>query len=114
LVILKDYNQIIQTIYHDDGKSLEAVAFDEGSGKIATCSRSEVYIYKPYGKDEGALKVRIFPFSRGAKLMVLSGLSKALPVSIILMTLFIHSHGDQRRSYWPDLESYIFLLHQIH
>ena len=31
--------------------------FDELSGKIATASPSTVHIYKPYGRDEGELRV---------------------------------------------------------
>lgn len=32
---------------------------DEATGKIAVTSSEEVHIYKPYGKKEGALKVRL-------------------------------------------------------
>ena len=32
---------------------------DEATGKIAVSSSEEVHIYKPYGKKEGALKVRL-------------------------------------------------------
>lgn len=33
-----------------------AVDLDEGSGKIAICSEYKVYIYKPYGYEEGAVQ----------------------------------------------------------
>ncbi|KAI9842429.1 MAG: regulator of (H+)-ATPase in vacuolar membrane [Sclerophora amabilis] len=56
LVILGGVDRILQTIYHDDGLELEAVAFDEEFGKIAVCHDSTVLVYRPYGKDEGALK----------------------------------------------------------
>ncbi|KAI9761570.1 MAG: hypothetical protein M4579_000962 [Chaenotheca gracillima] len=56
LVILGGVDQILQTIYHDEGTALEAVAFDEDSGKIAVCHDSTVLVYAPYGKEEGALK----------------------------------------------------------
>lgn len=39
-------------------QDLEAVALEEASGKIATCSGSIIYVYRPYGKDEGALRVK--------------------------------------------------------
>jgi hypothetical protein len=55
-VILNGNDTIHQTIYDDDDTHLEAIAFDEASGKIATCCNSEIRVYKPYGLDEGALK----------------------------------------------------------
>ncbi len=36
---------------------MEAVTLDEATGKIATCSNTNIYVYKPYGQDEGAVKV---------------------------------------------------------
>ena len=36
---------------------MEAVTFDEATGKIAACSNANIYVYKPYGQDEGAVKV---------------------------------------------------------
>lgn len=56
--ILGDSDTIVQTIYDDDPTYLQAVAFDESSGKIATCTASTVRIYKPFGRSEDALKVR--------------------------------------------------------
>ena len=58
LVILSGPHTLIQTIYGDELLALESVAVDETSGKIAVCTTEEVHIYKPYGKKEGALKVR--------------------------------------------------------
>lgn len=57
LVILGGPHDLIQTIYHEDTSALDAVAIDEVSGKIGTCSKEELYIYRPYGRIEGALKV---------------------------------------------------------
>ena len=57
LVILGGPNDLIQTIYLDDCEALEGVTIDEKFGKIAVCSLEEVYIYKPYGREEGSLKV---------------------------------------------------------
>jgi len=57
-VILRSYDTILQTIYDDDDTPLDAIAFDEAYGKIASCTSHVVRIYKPYGKSEDALKVR--------------------------------------------------------
>lgn len=57
LVILGGPHDLIQTIYHDNAGALDAVAIDEVSGKIGTCTNEELYIYRPYGRIEGALKV---------------------------------------------------------
>lgn len=53
---------ILQTIYDDDESPLEAIAIDEGSGKIATCTSSNIRIYRPYGQGEDALKVCYYEF----------------------------------------------------
>lgn len=58
LVVLEGANKLLQTIYEDEVEDLDAVALDEASGKIATCSGSTIYVYRPYGKDEGALRVK--------------------------------------------------------
>lgn len=55
--ILTDARTIVQTIYDDDERPLEAVAFDESSGKIACCTSTQVRVYKPLGLQENALKV---------------------------------------------------------
>jgi hypothetical protein len=57
LVVLTGPDTILQTIYDDDEAELEAIAIDEASGKIATCVGKSVRVYRPYGRDEGALKV---------------------------------------------------------
>ncbi|OHE91594.1 WD repeat domain-containing protein [Colletotrichum orchidophilum] len=54
--ILGDAETIVQTIYDDDPSHLRAVAFDESSGKIATCTDAVVRVYKPFGQTENALK----------------------------------------------------------
>ncbi|KAL5596500.1 hypothetical protein BROUX41_006726 [Berkeleyomyces rouxiae] len=45
--VLADAQSILQTIYDDDDHVLEAVAFDEARGRIATCTRSTARIYAP-------------------------------------------------------------------
>lgn len=48
---------MIQTIYDDDDQTLDAVALDERTGKIASCTATQVRIYKPLGLRESSLKV---------------------------------------------------------
>ena len=55
--ILTGPHSLIQTIYLDECVALESLALSEGTGKIAACDSTVVYVYRPYGKDEGALKV---------------------------------------------------------
>ncbi|KAJ6098223.1 hypothetical protein N7499_002597 [Penicillium canescens] len=56
LVILGGPQKLLQTIYVDDTDSLEAVAFEETSGKIAVCGGPDVFVYQPYGIQGEALK----------------------------------------------------------
>lgn len=55
LAILCD-DTLIQTIYDNDERKLEAVAFDEFSGKIAACTGSTIRVYKPFGEGDDLLK----------------------------------------------------------
>jgi hypothetical protein len=55
--ILSGAHSIYQTVYDDDETPLEAVAFDESTGKIATCTATQVRVYKPLGLQDNALKV---------------------------------------------------------
>jgi hypothetical protein len=61
LILLTGAQKLLQTIYIDDADELEAVAIEESCGKIATCSRSKAWVYKPSGRKEGVLRVR-FPY----------------------------------------------------
>ncbi|KAF2874374.1 RAVE protein 1 C terminal-domain-containing protein [Massariosphaeria phaeospora] len=56
LVLLDRPNHVLQTIYIDEESDLEAIALDENTGKLAACSTTQIYIYQPYGQDEGAVK----------------------------------------------------------
>ncbi|BCR86495.1 WD repeat protein [Aspergillus chevalieri] len=56
LVILGGPQKLLQTIYVDDTETLEAVAVDEATGKIAVCGGPDVFIYQPYGIQHEALK----------------------------------------------------------
>ncbi|KAI1084389.1 regulator of V-ATPase in vacuolar membrane protein [Whalleya microplaca] len=56
LAILSDPDTIHQTIYDNDERRLEAVAFDESSGKIAACTGATVRVYRPLGHGDDSLK----------------------------------------------------------
>ncbi|PTU23083.1 hypothetical protein P175DRAFT_0454418 [Aspergillus ochraceoroseus IBT 24754] len=56
LVILGGPHKLLQTIYVDDTKALEAVVIDEASGKIAACGGPDVFIYQPYGIQNETLR----------------------------------------------------------
>ena len=58
MVILGGPQDILQTIYIDDVDALEAITIEETSGTIAVCGGQNVYIYKPFGREEDVLKVR--------------------------------------------------------
>lgn len=58
----------MQTIYIDEETELEAVAVDEGTGKLAACSTRHIYIYQPYSVEYDVYKVRsnVRMFHQGA------------------------------------------------
>ncbi|KAI1435612.1 RAVE protein 1 C terminal-domain-containing protein [Xylaria sp. CBS 124048] len=56
LSILSDPGTVLQTIYDDDPRKLEAVTFDEFSGKIAASTDGTIRIYRPLGRGRDALK----------------------------------------------------------
>ncbi|KAL8927727.1 MAG: hypothetical protein Q9208_002142 [Pyrenodesmia sp. 3 TL-2023] len=55
-MILDGPCSLLQTIYHEECCALLAVTIDETTGKIATASSNEVYVYRPYGKQDGLLR----------------------------------------------------------
>ena len=55
--ILEGCHGILQTVYDEGEQTLEAIAFDEATGKIATCTLTQVRVYKPLGSREDTLKV---------------------------------------------------------
>lgn len=54
--ILSDPEKLLQTVYYDNEQPLEAIVFDEASGKIAVCTNELVRIYRPFGLEDDALK----------------------------------------------------------
>ncbi|OTB04577.1 hypothetical protein M426DRAFT_320691 [Hypoxylon sp. CI-4A] len=87
LAILSDPETILQTIYDDDERKLEAVSFDESSGKIAASTDATVRIYRPlsHGDDGGSPKWALqtsFDVDSGATPVTLSwGSSEELLVA---------------------------------
>lgn len=66
LNILTGPCNLVQTIYQDECNVFESVVFSDSTGRIATCDTKSVYIYRPYGREEGALKwslQSIYPIS---------------------------------------------------
>ncbi|KAL1651809.1 regulator of (H+)-ATPase in vacuolar membrane [Didymella pomorum] len=56
LIILDRPNHVVQTIYIDEESELEAVAVDEGTGKLAACSTRNIFVYQPYSVEYGVYK----------------------------------------------------------
>ena len=68
LVVLTGPQTVAQTLYDDSGEHLEAVSFDERSGKIAVCSRRVAHIYYPRTDAGSSLRVtspHVLAFGRG-------------------------------------------------
>jgi hypothetical protein len=101
LSILSDPGTVLQTIYDNDDRRLEAVAFDESSGKIAACTDGTVRIYRPLGHTDDSLKVSLLrPRPLGLRysgLMVASGHYK-LPSRSKVLLHPLHSHGVAPRN----------------
>ncbi|KAF2110546.1 WD repeat protein-like protein [Lophiotrema nucula] len=101
LIILDRPNHALQTIYVDEESELEAIALDEESGKIAACSTKNVYIYRPYGQDEDAIKWSLqgsvpFPNPDDSITTISWGLSDELLVGSACLSLFsTHSATEQ-------------------
>ncbi|POR36261.1 Regulator of V-ATPase in vacuolar membrane protein 1, partial [Tolypocladium paradoxum] len=55
--VLEGSRTILQTVYDEDvDRELEAIAIDEASGKIATCTAAQARVYRPFGVGDGDLK----------------------------------------------------------
>ncbi|KAI0401415.1 WD repeat domain-containing protein [Xylaria palmicola] len=76
LAILSDPDTVLQTIYDDDSRPLEAVAFDEVSGKIAASTAETVRIYRPLGRTHDSLKVSYPPRQTSRSATQLTGPSQ--------------------------------------
>ncbi|KAJ6787479.1 hypothetical protein PWT90_02703 [Aphanocladium album] len=56
LTILDGPQKVIQTVYDDNGDELEAIAFDDASGKIAVCTTNSIRVYRPSARPDDPLK----------------------------------------------------------
>ncbi|PQK17752.1 hypothetical protein BB8028_0008g02590 [Beauveria bassiana] len=56
LTILDDPQKIIQAIYDENDDELEAIAFDDASGKIAVCTTNSIRVYRPSARFEDPYK----------------------------------------------------------
>jgi len=56
--VLSGSHRAIQTVYDDDSEHfLDAIALDEATGKIATCTSKQVRIYRPLILQDESVKV---------------------------------------------------------
>ena len=80
VIILDGPNSILQTIYLELSDELIAIVLDELSGKVAAASSSTVHVYKPYGRDEGALRVcRPYPLGYSDLVLILETVVATMP-----------------------------------
>lgn len=56
---MDDPQKVVQTIYDDNDDELEAIAFDDASGKIAVCTTDSIRVYRPSARPEDPFKVRM-------------------------------------------------------
>ncbi|KAF2426534.1 WD repeat protein-like protein [Tothia fuscella] len=100
LVILDGPNNILQTTYHELPDELVAIVFDEISGKVATASASTVHVYKPYGRDEGALRWSLqchLDVDKDDAIETLSwGLDEELLIGSSSLTLYSTHNGTEQ------------------
>lgn len=98
IVILDAPDHVLQTTYQELPEELVAIIFDEISGKIAAASASTVHVYKPYGRDEGALRWSLqchLPIGPEDNIETLSwGLDEELLVGSSSLTLFATYNGS--------------------
>ncbi|KAF1831934.1 hypothetical protein BDW02DRAFT_571508 [Decorospora gaudefroyi] len=115
LIVLDRPHHVLQTIYIDEESELEAVALDEGTGKLAVCSTQHIYIYQPYGQDEGAVKWSL----QGSMSLpdpddTITTLSWGMPDELLAgsasLTLF-NTHGETERIWTKQLASPVKFAH---
>ncbi|KAF1981333.1 WD repeat protein-like protein [Aulographum hederae CBS 113979] len=100
LVILDSPHHLLQTTYEEEGNTLNAVALDETSGKIATCYGATVLVYQPYGHEEGAVQWALqcqLPLDNDDNVETLSwGQDQELLVGSAVLSLFATHNGPER------------------
>ncbi|KAF2036460.1 hypothetical protein EK21DRAFT_52161 [Setomelanomma holmii] len=111
LILLDGPDHVLQTIYIDEEFELEAVALDEGTGKLAACSTRHIYIYRPYGRDEGAIKVTMsLPNPDDSITTVSWGMPDELLVGSASLTLF-NTHGETEQIWTKQLANPVKFAH---
>ncbi|KAI9711287.1 MAG: regulator of (H+)-ATPase in vacuolar membrane [Bogoriella megaspora] len=103
LIVLGGPDDVLQTLYNEDEEELVAVTIDEGSGRIATCTRNLVYVYQPYGQDEGALKWSLrCTLSPDEITQPLSTLSWGIEEEVLVgaSSLFLYSTNNGAEQLW--------------
>ncbi|KAJ8608458.1 hypothetical protein MRB53_039623 [Persea americana] len=92
--------ELLQTINHNDDETLECVALDEGSGKLAVSNGKCIYIYKPVDPSFEALRSTYTPSSPSTH--PLATLSWGLPEELLTSSdsLTLHSTSPVPRSLW--------------
>ncbi|KAL5114044.1 regulator of (H+)-ATPase in vacuolar membrane [Pleosporales sp. CAS-2024a] len=115
LVILDRPDHVLQTIYVDEELELEAVALDEGTGKLAACSTQHIYIYQPYRQDESVVK-----WSRQGSMALpdaddsITTLSWGMPDELLVgsasLTLF-NTHGETEQIWTKRLANTVKYAH---
>ncbi|KNG49742.1 wd repeat-containing protein [Stemphylium lycopersici] len=118
LIVLDRPNHVLQTLYIDEEFELEAVAIDEGTGKLAVCSTRHIYIYRPYGQDEGAIKVGKWSLQGSMSLPdnddSITTLSWGMPDELLAgsasLTLF-NTHADIERIWTKHLANPVKFAH---
>ncbi|KAF2706302.1 hypothetical protein K504DRAFT_459602 [Pleomassaria siparia CBS 279.74] len=109
LIILDRPDHVLQTTYIEEETDLEAVALDEETGKIATCSTRNIYIYQPYGQDEGVVKWSLqgtmsLPDSDDSITTLSWGMADELLVGSASLALFT-THGSTDQIWTKQLAS---------
>ncbi|KAH7083134.1 RAVE protein 1 C terminal-domain-containing protein [Paraphoma chrysanthemicola] len=115
LVVLDGADHVLQTIYIDDEYELEAVALDPGTGKLATCSTRHIYLYRPYGQDEGAIKWSLqstmsLPDPSDSITTLSWGMPDELLAGSAALTLF-NTHGETERIWTKQLANPVKFAH---
>jgi hypothetical protein len=55
--VLSDATTLVQTVYDDNPEPLQAIAVDEGSGRLAACTSQVVRIYGPVAQSDDSYQV---------------------------------------------------------
>ncbi|EMD60047.1 hypothetical protein GGP41_009455 [Bipolaris sorokiniana] len=115
LILLDRPSHVLQTLYIDDEFELEAVAIDEATGKLAVCSTRHIYVYRPYGQDEGAIKWSLqgsmaLPDADDTITTLSWGMPDELLAGSASLTLF-NTHGEIEHTWSKQLANPVKFAH---